>query len=203
MKKCCLLTTRSAQVDFSCLSTLCLFAWWGPNNTIWNSVTETSKCSILILSEIDAHPPTLNRWQRPGASMQIMYGVRNLSTACWRLEAVAKRSRKLNVALHYCCLPVKALLRYCRVPPVSWHIEWVDRRNVGVIGASPSEPHMLVTIALSKDDWSYSCLLWRLSTKTWIDFYTTKILPEMTTSSRGLPTKRGATEYRPLQRQLG
>ena len=59
------------------------------------------------------------------------------------------------------------------------------------------------TTALSKDDWSYSCLLWRLSTKTWIDFYTTKILPEMTTSSRGLPTKHGATEYRPLQRQLG
>ena len=79
-----------------------------------------------------------------------MYGVRNSSTACWRLAAVAKHSCKLNVALHYCCLPVKALLCYCRQYsirsqriPDSIHLHWgaqslaieqawVDRHNVGV-----------------------------------------------------------------------
>ena len=42
--------------------------------------------NIWILSSY-AHPPTLNR--RQGASVQ-MYGVRNLLTACWRLEVIAK-----------------------------------------------------------------------------------------------------------------
>ena len=94
------------------------------------------------------HPRSIDG-KRPSVSMQ-MYEVRNLSTACWRLEAVAKRSCKLNIVLHYCCLPVKALLRYCRQSstcsqriPDSIHLHWgarsfsinwawVDGRNVGV-----------------------------------------------------------------------
>ena len=119
------------------------------------------------VADIDAFGVNKNRWilssyahvtpihprsidgKRPGPSMQ-MYGVQNLSTACWRLEAVAQHPCKLNVALHYWCLPVKALLHYCRqssthsqqIPDfihlhwgarsfaIDW--AWVDGRNVGV-----------------------------------------------------------------------
>ena len=77
-------------------------------------------------------------------------GVQNLSTAYWRLEAVSKHSCKLNVALHYCCLPVKALnsllpsvfnmqstnsgLHTLHGGTQSFAIEraWVNGRNVGI-----------------------------------------------------------------------
>ena len=78
---------------------------------------------------IDASSMNINRWilsivtpihlhsfegKKTGCLNANVYGVQNSSTACWRLVTVVKRSCKLTVALHYCCLPVKALLRYCR-----------------------------------------------------------------------------------------
>ena len=74
------------------------------------------------------HPPTLNRDRAPLV----------------RVEAVAKRSCKLNVALHYRCLLVKALLRYylqsstsSQQIPDTIHLHWgalssIERRWMGV-----------------------------------------------------------------------
>ena len=62
---------------------------------------------------IYVHPPTLVGWKRHEALQSKCMESRVLSTACWRLQALMKQYYKQCIVLHYCCLFVKVLLRYC------------------------------------------------------------------------------------------